>query len=178
MDMQNGIKNVSMMRKWFIFLLIAPGIFLIIWFFSQSDQTKIPDTMVLPQNFLEGGIETKANGVLVKVGESNQPITSDNIKLPLNDVIVEPGFTLMAFPVYLSQPDQEIKWKLVDGKGREYNLLSIDQNAIIELIESKASVKNKAQRYLLFKTRTGEKYYFLVAEVKGKEFAWRFMAAS
>jgi len=178
MDMQNGIKNVSIVRKWFLFLLIAPAIFLAIWFYNQSGQAKIPDTIALPQNFLEGGIETKTDGVFVRVGESNQPITSDSIKLPLNNVTVEPGYILMAFPIYLSQPDQEIKWKLVDGKGMAYSLLPIEQNAIAELIKSKGGVKKSPQRYLLFKPRTGEKYYYLVAEFKGKKLAWRFMAAS
>ena len=176
MDMQNGIKNVSTVRKWFLFLLIAPGIFLIIWFFNQSGQAnKLPDTLALPQNYLEGGIETKADGVWVRVGESNQAITSDSIKLPLNNVTVEPGFILMAFPVYLSQPDQKIKWKLVDGKGRGYSLLPIEQNAIAELIKSKGGVKKPPQRYLLFKPKTGEKYYYLVAEVNGKKSSWRFI---
>ena len=178
MDMQNEIKNVSIVRKWFLFLLIAPAIFLAIWFYNQSGQTKIPDTIALPQNFLEGGIETKVDDVLMRVGESNQPTTSDSIKLPLNKVTVEPGFILMAFPVYSSQPDQEIQWKLIDGKGRDYSLLSIEQNTIAELIKSKGGVKKPPQRYLLFKPRTGEKYYYLVAEVNGKKSAWRFMAAS
>ena len=178
MNKQNEIKNVGIVRKWFLFLLIAPAIFFVIWFFNQSGQDSSPDTVALPQSFLEGGTETKVDSFFVKVGESSQAITSDSIRLPLNNVTVETGFSLMAFPVYLSQPDQEITWMLVDSKGRDYSALPIEQNAIAELIKLKGGVKNTPQLYLLFKPRTGEKDYFLVGEFNGKKFAWRFKGNS
>ena len=173
MKKNNEIRNIGMVRKWFLFLLIAPGIFLAIWFYNQSGQAKLDKTVVLPKSFLEGGVETKIDKGLIKIGESNQAITSDNIKLPMNSVTVEPGFSLMAFPVYLSQLNMEIKWRLVDEKGRSYELVKVDQKSIAELIKEKGGVKTP-QLYLLFKPRSGEKYYYLLAEISGKKLAWRF----
>jgi hypothetical protein len=174
MNKKKEMRNLSLVRKWFLFLLIAPGVFLIIWFYMQSGQNKTPDTGSIPQNFIDGGMETSFHDVIVRAGDSQLAITSDSIKLPLNNITVEPAFILMAVPVYISKPEYKIRWLLIDEKGRTYNPLPVEQSAIKELITSKVELKSVPQQYLLFKPKRGEKYYYLVANIKDKKINWRF----
>jgi hypothetical protein len=168
--MENNQIKHPLMKKWWVFLILGPGIFFVIYFFmfNSFDKEK-PDPLRLPARYsLSGDIVNTAGGQL-KVGLVGENVFSKTIELKNNLVVAETGRQFMIVPV--SAPGSGIlaaahKWSVVDSNGLGYDILSVDPDRVAGMVD-KDKLKSPpgwVTTYLVFKVRESSEGYYVIME--------------
>lgn len=175
MSSDKGQFQHPLMKKWWVFLILGPGIFFIIYLlmFHSFDREE-PDPTQLPTSYILSGEVVNTAGGQLKVGLAGENVLSKTMELKNNLVVAETGRLFMIVPV--SAPDAEVlaaahEWWAMDSNGLEYDRLAVDPDRVADMVDV-GKLKNPpgwVTTYLVFKVRDEAEGYYIVMETVSGE---------
>lgn len=156
-------------RKWLLFLIFAPGIFFIVyWFMIQSAPNITSDKVKLPAEYVDLGKEIVANGKSYKA-LSGDKVFTDTVHLENNNVaVVDPGRIFMGLALETTADITRQDVQVIDEKGSIYSPLNVDKS----VVAGNFGLSGDGVNMFLFKvSASSEFYYFQV--IDNSKLTWR-----
>lgn len=170
-----------LMKKWWVFLILGPGIFFVIYFFMMktiNNEPPVPAEMP-KQHALAGETVNTIAGPL-KVGIPGELVLSKTMQLKNNLAVVETGRNFMIVPVLALEEQKlaatEHNWTALDSNGERYDNLNVDPKILASMVDQdRLSVPpGWSTTYKVFKVKDSSVYYImLIAGAAEDTYAWR-----
>jgi len=162
-DIEQGSK-----KKWLMFLILAPGIFFVFyWFFFVYDKPAA-EKREIPQTAVKLGELVLLDGHGYRVFQGDK-LFSDRVQLQHNLVIAEPGLVFAGLGVAADGDGWQGTVTVIDSFGRVYVPLKVEQALVARTFGFAADGKVKL---FMFKLDASADSYFL--QLSGYGQAWKF----
>ena len=157
----------STKRKWLLFMIFAPGIFLIIYWASLRYNPPAADGVEMPKTYVELGERVQLDGSGYRVYQGTK-LFSDRVELPNNLAIAEPGRVFMGLGLEAESGNLPGEIEVIDSLGNLYAPLDVKK----DVVASTFGLSNNDDDLFMFKVSSkAEIFYFLI---KDHQQAWRF----
>jgi len=157
----------STKRKWLLFMIFAPGIFLILYWASLRYNPPAADGVEMPQTYVELGERVQLDGTGYRVYQGTK-LFSERVELPNNLAIAEPGRVYVGLGLEADSGKLPGEIKVIDTLGSMYAPLDVKR----DVVASTFGLTNDDHDLFMFKVSSkAENFYFLIGDHKQ---AWRF----
>lgn len=158
-----------LMKKWWVFLILGPGIFFVIYFFMMKTVNFDPPAPAqMPEQYALAGETVNTIAGPLKVGIPGELVLSKTLQLRNNLAVVETGRNFMIVPV-LALDEQALngtgyKWTALDINGEHNNSLNVEPEILASMVDQDLlSVPSGWHTtYILFKVRDSSVYYIIL----------------
>lgn len=169
-----------LMKKWWIFLILGPGIFFVIYFFMMKTvYNEPPAPAEMPKQYALAGETVNTIAGPLKVGIRGELVLSKTMQLRNNLAVVESGRSFMIVPVVALEEQKlanvEHNWTVLDSNGERYDNLNVDPEILAPMVDQdRLSVPpGWNATYKVFKVRDSSVYYImLTAGATEETYAW------
>lgn len=181
MGKNSGQPVHPLMKKWWIFLIVGPGIFFIIYFFMMKTiNTEPPVPAEMPKQYALAGETVNTTAGQLKVGTPGELVFSKTVQLRNNLAVVESGRNFMIVPVSAMDEQAIIgtghKWTALDINGERNDSLNVDPEVLAPMVNHDLLQVPPGWHttYKLFKVRDSSVYYItLTAGATEETYTWR-----
>lgn len=157
-------------RKWFIFLIFAPGVFFIVFWLAttQANDQATRHSVELPDQYVLLGDRVEVKGEHYQVlGGKN--IFTDTVDLSNNTAVAEPGRVFVGLVLVTEAVMNKTDVQLIDALGGTYYPLDVDNAVVV----SNFNLPDSEGYPYMFKVNASPDYYFI--QLNGNErLTWRF----
>lgn len=143
-------------RKWFLFILIAPGIFFIVyWLIIQTGDSINTVKLKPPEKYVPLGQEVVVKGDSYMTG-SGKKIFTNTVALHNNTIIAEPKRVFMGLGLKTNLTVNNKNVRVIDSSGNPYSPVAVDE----AIIANNFGLDNQNSKLYLFKVDSGANYFF------------------
>lgn len=156
-------------RKMLMFLIIAPGIFfLVYWLYTQTSDRVGGQTVEIPTQYVLLGQRVNLNGEHY-LAKSGQPLFIDTVDLNNNMAVAEPGRVFVGLSLVTGAQVDMTQVQVIDDRGRSYSPLAVGQT----VVSSNFMLPDSEGYLYMFKVDSRPDSYYL--QVNGNAaLTWRF----
>ena len=172
------IPREKKLRTYYIFLLIGPAVFfLLYWLYSGGAGDKPGERPAPPDNYRQAGEPITVDGQTLLAAPGGRVISTGELALGGNRVMAEAGFIFtvipLAVPENFSGPSPS-RWYLISGEGRKYDLLKVvTRNPVEGGAQVPPPGPGNRLLYLIFKIQKEPGDAFLVYSPGTERWAWK-----
>lgn len=159
-------------RKMLMFLIIAPGIFFIVyWLYTQTTGQVGAPNVKLPTKYVSLGQQVDLNGKQYVANGGKQVFTEtvDLSDRANNVAVAEPGRVFVGLALITDARVNSSQVQVIDALGRPYSPLEVDQAVVARNFK----LPDHENYLYMFKVNSRADYYFL--QLNGDpHLTWRF----
>ncbi|SFR10019.1 hypothetical protein [Desulfoscipio geothermicus] len=158
-------------RRWFLFLIFAPGIFFILyWFAIQSGDNARMQKVKPPAEYVPLGREVVAGGESFKIF-GGDIIFSDTVDITNNNkAVAEPGKVFMGVALQSTAAAGGQHMRVIDPQGRSFAPLGVDST----IVARNFGIAGSATGVYIFKVDSGSDCYFIQVN-NNPRLTWRIV---
>ncbi len=156
-------------RKMLIFLIVAPGIFfLVYWLYTQTINRVGGQTVEIPTQYVLLGQRVDLNGEHY-LAKSGQPLFIEKVDLNNNLAVAEPGRVFVGLSLVTGAQVDITRIQVIDDRGRSYGPLPVEQT----VVSSNFKLPDSEGYLYMFKVDSRPDAYYLQVN-DDAALTWRF----